>query len=388
MISVNEAREILENNYPNKTKQLLPLSDAAGMVLAENVAAQCDVPNFDNSAMDGYAFDFDSWRGKPLEIQGESAAGKPLNAELQVGCAARIFTGAMLPKGANTVVMQEKVIAENGQLTILDEQIKKGSNVRLQASQNKNGDVVMVSHQLLTPGSIAFLASCGVYEVEAYVAPRVSIIVTGDEIVSPGTQLKAGEVYECNSYGLAAVLKSLNIDAKIAYCKDNLEEIHEVVNHELNHCDILLVTGGVSVGDYDYVVPALRKCGVTQLFHGVKQKPAKPLFSGYIKNQLVFGLPGNPASVLTSFYVYVLPAIRHALGLNNNKITGFLDQSFSRKAGLTQFLKGQRTAQGLRIVEGQESYRMDGFAIADCLIEIPENESEISTAVPLNIIPF
>lgn len=373
MISVNEARKIILEQEFQTQQQIVALDVAVGRVLAKEVLAACDVPQFNNSAMDGYAFDFDGWRGNPLDISGESAAGTPFSGILDLGRAARIFTGAAVPAGADTVVMQEKCSVEGGQLFIQDENIQKGANVRLQASQNKKGDVLLESGFLLTPGAVSFLASCGIAEVEVYVYPKVSIVVTGDEIVMPGTELALGQVYECNSFGLLAALNVLGIAAQIVRVKDDPNLIQEVLKKELETCDLLLVSGGVSVGEYDFVVAALEQCGIEKLFHKVKQKPAKPLFAGRNSCQMVFGLPGNPASVMTSYYVYVLPFLKKLMAVESVHKTAVLANDFKRKSGLTQFLKGKYHNGAVTLLPGQESYRMDGFAQANCLVEIAED---------------
>ncbi|MCC7298471.1 MAG: molybdopterin molybdotransferase MoeA [Bacteroidia bacterium] len=389
MITVEQARKLISEHFKKGSFENVPLGQAVGRVLAQAVIAEIDVPQFDNSAMDGYAFQYQSLQKQPLTIVGESAAGSPSLRQIEVGEAARVFTGAMVPQGADTVVMQEKVRVENGNLWVEDNGLLKGGNVRLKGSQTPKGAVALEAGVVLTPGAIGFLAGLGVTTVQVCARPKVALMITGNEIVPPGSVLKAGEVFECNSYSLSAALYPLGIQTKVSFCPDDFEATKRLIEQQLSDTDLLLITGGVSVGDYDFVVPALEQCGVQKLFHKVAQKPAKPLFAGVHGEKMVFGLPGNPASVLTSFYVYVLPWLRHFLGteiqVENNAI---FEGEFQRKPGLTQFLKAHCNEGKVALTSGQESYRMDGFAIANCLIEMDENMSQINDGDRVKIIPF
>lgn len=388
MISVTEARKLLLEHYPEPQTESIELNLAAGRILAKPVSSLVSVPPFDNSAMDGYAFAFKSWNGQPLPLIGESAAGKPWELPLEPGNAVRIFTGAMLPPGADTVVMQEKTQVIDGVLIIQDEKLSLGSNVRKKGSQNQVGALLMNKDTHLTAGVMGFLAGCGVSAVDVYRKPKVSILVTGDEIVSPGQNLKPGQVFECNSFSLIGAMQPLGIRPAVSIVADQPMAIENAIKRELQCCDVLLLTGGVSVGDYDYVVPALDKCSVRQIFHRIKQKPAKPLYAGFKNDQIVFGLPGNPASVLTSFYVYVQPLLFAMMGLKMTESTAIFTSNFKRKSGLTQFLKGIASNNKVEMTEGQESYRMDGFALANCLIEIPEDAESVQAGESVKIIGF
>lgn len=392
MISVEEARQLLQQEYKKNKTALVSLREANGMVLSSAVKSLVDVPPFTNSAVDGYAFRMADWQPeKPLTLEGESAAGLAGDTDLlPTESAVRIFTGAMVPAGADTVVMQEKVEAEDGKIIIKDERILPGANVRLQGSQTKAGDSVLSDGHQLNPAGVAFLAGLGITQVEVYSKPRMHVIITGNEIVPPGEILLPGQVYECNSYGLVAALAALNIIPEVKYCRDNMDDMSKVVSTSLGTSDILLITGGVSVGDYDFVIPALEKNGVQKIFHRVKQKPAKPLYFGKKENVFVFGLPGNPASVLTSYYAYVRPFIQYGMGINEQEEVQMANllTEHSSKAGLTRFLKGYLEQGNVSITPGQESYRMDGFALSNCLIEISAEVEFVAAHSPVKVIPF
>lgn len=387
MITVVKAKQLIKENSNPAKVAFLPLKEAYGFVLAEQVFAILDTPPFNQSAMDGYAFSFADWDGKnKLNLIGEIQAGNYSKNVLNKREVVRIYTGAALPIGADTVVMQEKVDVRDNQVIIRDEQLAKGSNVRLQGSQTKKGDVALPQGQWLTPACISFLAGIGVSKVAVFSKPAVNIIVTGKELVQPGNPVSEGKIYESNSFGLSAALNQLSIcPLSIQVVDDEEEEIRNSIAKLLN-TDILILTGGVSVGDYDYVVSALEKCGVKKIFHKVKQKPGKPIYFGKYNQTLVFALPGNPAAVLSCFYEYVVPAIT-ALTKREyfKKLKLPLAADFKKKPGLTFFLKGKTSDKEVTILDNQESYLMNSFALADCLVELEEEQEYFKKGDWVNI---
>ena len=237
--------------------------------------------------------------------------------------------------------------------------------------------MALAKNTILSPGAIGFLAGIGITEVPVFPKPTVGIIITGNELQQPGKPLLFGQVYESNSQTLTAALQQLHInDVKTFWAADDLVIVKDVLQTALNQCDIVLLTGGVSVGDYDFVVEAARQCEVEMIFHKIKQRPGKPLYFGKIVNQLVFGLPGNPSSVLTCFYQYVLPAVQQ---LSNFLPSGLkvlqvpINKNFTKAAGLTHFLKGYYDGEKVAILDAQESYRLSSFARANCLVKINED---------------
>ncbi len=378
MISVTDARKLIQDYGTSGKKELLSLIEANGSVLAETIYAPIDTPPFHQSSMDGYAFSFEEWDGhSSLLVVGEIQAGCLPDKILKPSEAFRIYTGASLPDGADTVVMQEKVIVENNSVKITDESIVKGANVRRKGSQTKKGEAVLKSEQLLTPAALSFLAGIGIDKVNVYSKPVVSIIITGNELINNGDDLVEAKVYESNSVGLTAALQHLNIvPSSVTFTGDNETEIINAVE-DVRNSDIILLTGGVSVGNYDLVQSALEKCGTQKIFHRVRQKPGKPLYFGKLNDTLVFGLPGNPASSLTCFYEYVVPAMESFTHVNYLKRLKLpLLNDFSKKTGMTYFLKGRTQDNGVTILGNQESYLLNSFAIADCLIELEEDKEK------------
>jgi molybdopterin molybdotransferase len=399
MISVAAAKEIINTSTAPlpATKCLLQL--AAGKILAEDVYATTDIPAFPQSSMDGYAFLYGQWKqNKKLILEGEIAAGNKEKKIVAAGKAVRIFTGAPVPAGADTVVMQEKVIIDSSvndikKLLIEDERIQQGTNVRPKGSEIKSGELALEKGSLLSPAAIGFLAGIGIAAVKVFPNPAVSIIITGNELQQSGTPLEYGGVYESNSFTLAAVLQHLHIDTvKIYNANDDLKIVTSILEQALQQSDLVLLTGGISAGDYDFVLQAAENCGVTKLFHKIKQRPGKPLYFGKKGNKLVFGLPGNPSSVLTCFYEYVLTALEI---LTNRKVSlqsikAPLLKPFRKSAALTHFLKGFYNGSTVTVLDAQESYRLSSFAKANCLVKINEevmecNEGEI---MEVHLLPF
>ncbi len=361
---------------------------ASGKVLAEDVWATIDIPAFEQSSMDGYAIRFAD-KNLPLIVTGEMAAGTTQQLIMKKGEAARIFTGAPVPDGADTVVMQEKVQVEKGRLTIEDATLKQGSNVRGKGAEVAAGSLAVQKGTLLSPAAIGFLAGIGVTKVQVYPAPLVTVIVTGNELQSPGTPLLRGQVYESNSFSLRAALHQAGVtEVKIMQAPDDRQALKALLDQALVQSDAVLLTGGVSVGDYDFVVEAAVDCGVEQCFHKVKQRPGKPLYFGKKDDVLVFGLPGNPSSVLSCFYNYVLPAIGKLMGRNLilEQRQASLSTAFIKPKGLTQFLKGHYQPGEAIALGAQESFQLSSFAQANCFIQLEEGKEEYNKGEAVTVL--
>ena len=382
MISVKEAKKIISENVSSLEPVILPLQESAGLILAEDVYASIDIPAFPQSSMDGYAFSFQGWKQhKKLKITGEVAAGSNETFTLAPENAVRIFTGAAVPAGADTIIMQEKIKTVNGELIIEDETLQIGNSVRTKGSEIKAGELALGKASILSPAAIGFLAGIGITEVKVYPNASITIIITGNELQRPGEPLQLGQVYESNSFALKAVLQQLHIgNIRILYATDKPEIITDTLKKVLEQSDVVLLTGGISVGDYDFVLQAATECEVEKLFHKIKQRPGKPLYFGKRGNKLVFGLPGNPSSVLTCFYQYVIPALeklsKRDIGLQTSKVP--LAKAFQKNAGLTHFLKGFYNGNTVAPLDAQESYRLSSFAKANCLIQVNEDTTTLN----------
>jgi molybdopterin molybdotransferase len=391
MISADEAKKIITDNCIPLAPCFVLIDKAMGLILAKDIYAPLNIPAFSQSGMDGYAIAYASM-GNPIAIAGEQAAGANLLAEVSIGTAVRIFTGAVVPKGADTVVIQEKVKVVDGFLQIEDNNLKQGDNVRLAGTEIAKGVLALSAGARLTPAAIGFIAGMGIHEVEVFPNPRVSIIVTGNELQEPGKLPEFGKVYESNSFALLAALKQLNInDVAVYKCVDDINALTNMLSEVLTKSDVVLMTGGVSVGDYDFTVKVSENCGVQKVFHKIKQKPGKPIFFGKKENILFFGLPGNPASVLTCFYEYVLLALEK---ITVQKLILATKQTpiaadYKKPTGITHFLKGIFDGALVHLPQGQESYKLNSFAKANCLVMIPELVTEVATGdnVEIHLLP-
>ncbi|WP_231489738.1 gephyrin-like molybdotransferase Glp [Pedobacter sp. Leaf170] len=388
MIGVEQAKDFIAGHSIMLSPVEQHISCSHQHVLAADVFAICNIPAFKQSSMDGYAIKFTD-RHSALDLVGEMAAGTSQDGEILSGQACRIFTGAPLPKGADTVVMQEKTGFDGGQLVIQDPNLSLGSNTRNEGSEIKTGALAMLKGNLLTPAAIGFLAGIGITQVLVYPMPKVSIILTGKELTKPGSVLQFGQVYESNSYSLRAALQQAGIKVlKIFEADDDLEVLIQVIQQALDISDVVILTGGVSVGDYDFVLDASRCCNIEHIFHKVKQKPGKPLFFGKLNRKLVFGLPGNPSSVLSCFYNYVLPAICALSGKQNpvNQIRAELLNHYKKPIGLTHFLKGNYLDGKASTLDAQESFRLRSFAQANCLIILDEDRDNFTPGEIVNVL--
>jgi molybdopterin molybdotransferase len=377
MISVEEAKKIIYEITPLPVAINELLEIAGGLVTARDIWAPVDIPAFRQSSMDGYALSYNGWQvHKKLKVTGEVAAGGDASAELAPQNTVRIFTGAPIPPGADTVVMREKVKLEDDMLMIEDAALQPGANIRLQGSEIKTGDLALPAYSRLSPAAIGFLAMLGIDVVPVYQKPAIHLIVTGKELQKPGNPLLPGQVYEANSFGLSAALKGLGQDEPtIHWADDDLSILKNTLQNALEKADIVILTGGVSAGDYDFVPEAAAQSGVQKLIHKIKQRPGKPFFFGAKENKLVFGLPGNPASVLTCFYEYVTVALSKWMqkDLQLEKMRLAISTEFKKAAGLTHFLKGHYDGATVTPLHAQESFRLSSFATANCLIKIEED---------------
>ncbi len=389
MVSVKEAKRLIELWSKKPESIRVNLYEATNLVLAEDIYSSIDSPPFNQSAVDGYAFKFSKGILKSgLTIDGEVTAGDSPNIGTKTGTACRIFTGAQVPEGFDTIVMQECTEISGATIFIRDKNCRKGMNIRLMGSQIKKGALAIKSGTKISPGVAGFLSGIGVSKVKVTRPPRISIIGTGNELIVPGKTLTPGKVFESNTYSLNAALAASGIrPIAIHHTKDTMSEIIKAINNCLKKSDLLILSGGVSVGDYDFVAEALHYCGVKCIFHGVKQKPGKPMYFGVKERAMVFGLPGNPAASLTCFYEYILPTLMRLMGnrVMNGKEKLFMSESYKKKPGFTYFLKGKSIGNTVHILDAQQSYIMSSFAMANCIIQLDENRTIFKKGEPVEI---
>lgn len=380
MISVEEAKAIVQNTIePTSSFERIPLSEANTFVLSKDIISEIDMPPFRQSAMDGYALCLhDAFR---YQLIGEVKAGDHAHPILQQGEAIRIFTGAPVPDTANAVIMQECVTAK-GQTIEIDKAVLVNANIRPLGEQVKKGNIALNKGTLLTSAAIGFLSSLGITEVEVYKKPSVAILVTGNELAKAGAPLQYGQIYESNAIMLDAALNKAGFQNVSQYkVKDDFEETKQIINELISKHDLILISGGISVGDYDFVGKAFASIGVEKLFYKVKQKPGKPLFFGRKENTILFALPGNPAAVLTCFYMYVQETLQKLSGntaFSVNKIRAKSLSAFTKKEGRAQFLKANYNNNTVEILEGQNSSMLHTFALANALVCLSEENNTIN----------
>lgn len=390
-VAVSKAKELLKGLAFSPKTQLVSLANSVGKFLASPVLAPMNVPSFDNSGMDGYAFAWEDL-GESRKLAQVVQAGSNPDFTLEKGTAVRIFTGAPVPDGADTVVQQEWVTVVGDTVFFELEKLVKGMHVRKAGSQCQEGEIILNSGTQVTPGTIGLLASLGIEQVEVFRSPNVSIILTGDEIIEIGQALQPGQIYNANGPALIAYLSQMGItEVKVLKVKDEKTEVTRVIGEALETFDVVLLTGGISVGDYDFVKESLAENGVEQLFYKVKQKPGKPIFAGVKGEKMVFALPGNPASVLTCFIQYVKPFLLRLLG-NPDAWTAPayfpIASDFTKKAPLTFFLKAKLENNQVIILPAQESFNLLSFGIADGVVEIPQELEHIESGSLVAFYPW
>jgi molybdopterin molybdotransferase len=384
MISVSEAKKNILTQTSTTSIIEINLYDAMGYASAHDIVSPMHFPAFPQSAMDGYGIRLkDLEKTNVFKIIGEEQTG---NIELQhiihEGETIRIFTGAKIPQGVDTVIQQEWVIRKENSIIIDNKNATLGLNIRPLGSQTKLGEHVITKGDALNAGTSSLLASLGIETIQVHRKPKIIIINTGKELVKAPLPILDGQVYESNSFALKNALTSLHLEVdEILWIDDDKEKLVEAFKLALSACDLLLVTGGVSVGDYDFVVDALLQNNVQKQFHKIAQKPGKPLFFGTKNETCVFGLPGNPASVLSCFYQYVIPCIRTQVGFRETSLLNLTlptINSYEKKSGLTHFLKARMIQNGVEILSHQESYKMNTFAIANAMVQIEADIIKVS----------
>ena len=389
MIKVEEAIAIIEANSTKMPTKQVAVSKALGYILSETIYSPIAMPPFRQSAMDGYAFKH-SIRHQ-YDIIGTSQAGDHSNIKLKATEAIRIFTGAYVPDDADTVVMQEHVMA-NKESILIATMPEKQANVRSKGEQIAKDHVVFEANTLITPAAIGFLACLGITKVEVFKKPKVAILVTGNELVAPGEKLKKGKIYESNSVMLQAALQTIGINKiKVYTVKDNLKATKKALQSILKNNDIVLISGGISVGDYDFVKEALLQNNVKELFYKINQKPGKPMFFGSKNETLVFALPGNPASSLTNFYIYVAPAVKNRMGfaaIHRPKVVRKLNSDVKNNTSKTLFLKAKYDETNVTVLDGQSSAMLNTFAVANSLLIVPENIENYEKGQEVVLLPI
>lgn len=389
MIPVEEARRLILSTVAPTPSETTPLLSALGSVLAETVHSPMAHPPFDNSSMDGYAVravdlahaseTTPVW----LPVIGEVAAGCSEPPTVGPGEACRIMTGAILPPGADSVVMVEETREEDGRVRFTHP-CQLGQSVRRSGEDLEMGACVLAAGTPLNAARVALLAGIGRAHVQTHRPPRVAIITTGDELVQPGEPLRPGQIYASNAYAIAGmVMEAGAVPVPIGVARDDRDETRRLIQAALE-CDVLITSGGVSMGRFDYVSEALAELGEVH-FDRVAQQPGKPLTYATLAGKPVFGLPGNPASTMVCFEYYVRPALLKMLGhgaVERRRVRAVLKENIRKPLGKTSFLRAivEPGPEGYRaaLTGSQSSGMMTSMAFANALLVVPADRDGAS----------
>ena len=390
-MTVEEAiAAVVEHAAPRGTRDV-EIGSAFGRVLAEDARAAVDLPPFDSSAMDGYAVRSADSPGE-LTVVDHSAAGHPAQAVLRDGQAVNISTGAVVPDGADAVIEVERV-QEHGDVVVV-ERVAEGANIRPRGGDVAAGSVVAQAGTRLGASHVGALAAAGVALVSTYERPRVAVLSTGSELRPPGESLAPGQIYESNSLLLAAQLRSAGIDAEVlGAVPDDEATLRRALERALQF-DVVLTSGGVSVGPHDLLKRLFDELGVQRVFWGVAVRPGKPLFFGVRDRTLVFGLPGNPVSTLVGFELFVRTALRACQGEADPRprfLPGLLASPLSRNAHRDELVRAfAQAGDGGVLVEpvrGQESHMIVRASAANALAFIPRGEGSLQAGGHVSYLP-
>lgn len=408
MISVEEALKAILASVNILPLEEAKLTQALHRVLAEDVDADINIPMLDNSAMDGYALKSSNTQNaslnnpKVFEVIEDLRAGYVTSRVVAENQAIRIMTGTSIPQGADSVIMVEDTEKEEKNKVKIFKQVKPGENIRKAGEDIKKGERVLQKGSLLNSGQIGILASLGKSEIKVVRKPKIAILATGDEVIDVDEELTPGKLRSSNTYSLySQVLKCGGIPKNLGIAKDNPEELEKRIKDGLD-CDLILTSGGVSVGDYDLVKLVLAKMGADMKFWKVAMKPGKPLAFGLISAEggsasggqgtPVFGLPGNPVSSMVSFEVFVRPTILKMLGQkvdDRKEVNAVLQEDIKKKKGFRYFLRADTRWEDsmylTRTTGPQGSGILKSMAMANSLIVLPEDEEKIGKGKKVTI---
>lgn len=399
-LSVDEAKaSIFKHLNPIQASVKVPLRDALNRYLAHDIISPINVPPHTNAAMDGYAIagnDLPTTEAGNYNVIGTSLAGIPSEQSYETGNVIRIMTGAVMPDGTDTVVPQEVVERLTDNRISLDTQQKSGQNVRHPGEDIPQGATVFKKGHLINPADLGVLASLGMGEVNVLRRPRVAFFSTGDELKSIGEPLQKGDIYDSNRYTLFALLKNLGVEIyDLGVIPDTQADIKQAFTQAAELADIVISSGGVSVGDADFIKPTLNALGETY-FHKLAIKPGRPLTFGHYHDAWFFGLPGNPVAVMVTFMQFVQPALDY-LASGQLKPPVFVKatslQAIKKRAGRTEFIRGivTPTPQGeleVTLTGKQGSGILMSMSLANCFIQLDSDSNGVEKGQAVNIIPF
>ncbi|MFY9260766.1 MAG: gephyrin-like molybdotransferase Glp [Gallionella sp.] len=383
-LRVSEAQHVISTSITRLGPETVSLEQALGRVLAEEISANRDLPPYDVSAMDGYAVRSGDLPATLSIIEDIKAGDRP-KLVVQTGQCARIMTGAAMPQGADAVIRVEDTQSLTDVTVQIAKTVRAGNDVRPQGEQMRDGEIVLAADTEITPGVIGVLATTKTRQMCVYRRPRVAILSTGNELEGMGEAVDPDKIPDANSYALMAQVQALGITpVLLGIARDDPEELAAYILRGLEY-DVLLVSGGTSVGVHDYVRPTIEKLGVSMKFWRVAIRPGHPLAFGCTDTTLVFGLPGNPVSSMVCFEEFVLPALRQMMGYSRRyrrTVSARLAHAVKMRAGRTEFIRVQLSHDGMGYVAHTTGTQSSGvllsMAKADGLLVIPSDSNGLA----------
>ena len=394
MLNVDDAlRKLGDLTSPVLDTEVIPLTESKGRVVASAVDAPMDLPPFDASAMDGYALHAnDLNQDGELAVVGESRAGHVCQDPVEPGTAIRIFTGAPIPRGTSAVVIQEDVERHGDQIRFRAS-LEIGENIRSRGHDIAKTQLLAKGGDRLDAYKISWLAACGVTNVTAVRRIRVALFSTGDELIDPGTPLGPGQIYDANRTALRELVSERPVEVlDLGALPDNPQAINRALETAVETADVVVTSGGVSVGDADYVKDVVAQAGSLD-FWKIALKPGKPLAVGRVGKALFFGLPGNPVSTIITYLLFVAPTIDRLCGMPDStpyRLPAILQGTIEHHRGRREYVRGIFGTNGDRVTVSptgdQSSNRLATFANANCLIVVPEQTDGIKAGSIVDIV--
>lgn len=394
MISVKDAKDIILNSAYNFGVEEVPFLKSVGRVLKENILADRDFPPFNRVSMDGICIDFNAFKNgqRDFKVEGIQAAGsEQMTLQNKENCI-EVMTGAVLPNNANTVIRYEDVTLKNGIATININKINDCQNVHAKGKDGKVGDVLITENKIISAAEIGVLATVGKSTVKVAKQPKVMIVSTGDELVGVNEIPLKHQIRRSNVFTLVSLLERLKISSDTAHITDDKPILKQKIKGFLKDYDVLLFSGAVSKGKYDFLPEVFEELGVEKLFHKVAQRPGKPFFYGKTNECNIFGFPGNPISTFVNCLAYFYPWYYKSTGLETEEETAILGENVSFKPNLEFFLQVKLKSKFGHLVafpvKGNGSGDLASLVNADAFIQLPNDKTEFKTGENYPIIRY
>ncbi|MDP3314014.1 molybdopterin molybdotransferase MoeA [Lutibacter sp.] len=395
MTTVKEALEIILNNAINFGVEEVDFLNSVGRVLKEDIVADCDFPPFNRVSMDGIAISSEAFNKgiRAFKIEGIQAAGSQQLILQNTENCIEAMTGAMLPNNTDIVIQYELLTIENGIARVNLDEVKNFQNVHLKGLDRKVGDILIPTNTLISSAEIGVFATVGKSTIKVAKQPKVMIISTGNELVEVSDTPEEHQIRRSNVFTLVSLLERLNIKAEVTHMADDKNSLLTKISALINEYDVLLFSGAVSKGKFDFIPEVLSNLGVEKLFHQVKQRPGKPFWFGKKENKIVFAFPGNPVSTFVNCLKYFYPWHYKSVGLSfENKNQAILSEDYYFKPDLTYFLQVKLTQKEGKLfatpITGKGSADLTNLVDADAFLELPDDCSNFTNGEVFSILSY